>query len=74
MFIASGPLFIASVGHQMVLAMLGMLFMHDIIYIVHVLLFTSSMLVAMIVKFIATMDVFVTVQPVSMMKVLFISR
>jgi hypothetical protein len=58
----------------MVLAVLRMFFMHDIICIVQMFLLTSGMLVAVIVKIIPTMDMLVAVQPVSMMKILLISR
>ena len=58
---------------QVMLAMLRVFFMHEIIYIVQMFLLTSHMLMAVIVKVVPTMDMLVTVQAVSMMKILLIS-
>jgi hypothetical protein len=73
MNVLSGPLFMVLVG-QVMLAMLRVFFMHEIICIVHMFLLSARVLMAVIVKVVPTMDMLVTVQPVSMMEILLISR
>lgn len=47
--------------------------MHQIVVIVQVFLFTPRVLMAVVVKILPAVDVFVTVQPASMMEILIIS-
>ncbi len=73
MNVLSGPLFMTSVD-QVMLAMQRMFFMHNIVCAVQVFLLTAGVLVAVIMEVAPAVDVLVTMQPVSMMEILLISR
>ncbi len=73
MNVLSRPLFMVLVG-QVMLAMQRVFFMHKIVCAVQVFFLTTGVLVAVIMKVAPAVDMLVTMQPVSMMEILLISR